>query len=726
MSQYMSPTTLTSGQPELEPSLSTPLLYSLEASEMFTPALPSELFSGQLETDVVFTSLIPVLQTFSISSLHDVGDFSSQQQTLGSQDSFNENEQALSLGNVTWLPTHLSLSPSSSNPQIISVPTLSFKSSQGTVQIRSSVELTQTRYLEKTQTFSHISLVSTVMTSAFLMKTLLDILPPVLKTVAHELYTTSSGPDLSFPLCDESVARDASGCTSTIKGTLSEYLSLRPSGNVLEQHSESNKFASLLLGSTEEMPASEASQINHVTSRRQIDNSEGDVLSTVTNPSSTNFNGNSGKPIAGQLPTQQFLSMSTSPLLALDLTSYQDPSSVQPSCPSASTSGSLNLPPKVAQPIPALTATVGFPFHYSIPPRTFVDPEDGEADALSLEMQLTDGPPDGVGTWLALDSLELHGVPLEVDLQFAPQDLLLVARDRHGLSARLPLTLDLSRSPVDPCHVFTLTAQRSLHSMLRRRRRVELLLRKLAGFFNGSSGRHLSIVSVTPGSTVVSWYNYSLCETQIRTTRCHADQIRRMWLAMSSADGSVNLAFREAMLPEFPISRVGSVIFSSDCFPTTPTVSSSTQSTLNPGLGTNSSLSPTSETCVPASPAPSTTSKRVDPYQRTADMLTALLIVCLLILVVLLVSAVLYFCRGLRRPRTVAIWPARSTVAVQCRDLSAIRPRRPPLLHPELPPPPLSPWFNNPLPDELPSDCKPKGKTLKILQSRPQQYDFFK
>lgn len=384
----------------------------------------------------------------------------------------------------------------------------------------------------------------------------------------------------------------------------------------------------------------------------------------------------------------------------------------------------------MVQSIPALMATVGFPFHYSIPSRTFLDPEDGEADALSLEMQLTDGPPVSLGTWLALDNLELHGVPLEVDLQFAPQDLHLVAQDRHGLTARLPLTLDLTRSPVAPCHVFTLTAQRSLHSMLRRRRRVELLLSKLASFFNSSSSHHLTVVSMTPGSTVVSWYNHSLCEaSQIRTTLCHTDQIRRMWLAMSSTDGSVNPAFREAMLPEFPISRVGSVKFSSDCFPSTSTVASSTtavHSTLNSGLGTNNSLSPTSDNCVPASPARNTTSKQGNPYHRMADTLTALLIVCLLILILLLVSAVLYFWFGHRRSRTVAIWPASGIVTVQSGDLSAIRPRRPPLLHPELPPPPLSPWFDLSPEDKFPSDREQERKTLdKMLQPRTLQYGFF-
>ncbi|CAK6970710.1 uncharacterized protein LOC122974897 [Scomber scombrus] len=156
----------------------------------------------------------------------------------------------------------------------------------------------------------------------------------------------------------------------------------------------------------------------------------------------------------------------------------------------------------VFQSIPALMATVGFPFQYSIPPKTFLDPEDGEADALSLELRLADRPPVNIGSWLAMDGLELHGVPLEVDLQFAPQRLLLAARDRQGLSTWLPLTLNLHRSSVQPCQLNAAFTPSS----------VSATGVKLSRYFNSSSSHHLSVISMVPGSIVVSWYNYSLCE----------------------------------------------------------------------------------------------------------------------------------------------------------------------------------------------------------------------
>uniref|UniRef100_A0AAV2IYS1 Uncharacterized protein n=1 Tax=Knipowitschia caucasica TaxID=637954 RepID=A0AAV2IYS1_KNICA len=96
--------------------------------------------------------------------------------------------------------------------------------------------------------------------------------------------------------------------------------------------------------------------------------------------------------------------------------------------------GSVNNPPEVLLTIPALTATVGFPFSYLIPENTFVDPEDGAADSLSIQMTLIDPPPPSVGSWLFLDGLELHGIPLEIDTPFAPQHATLLSRDKGGLT----------------------------------------------------------------------------------------------------------------------------------------------------------------------------------------------------------------------------------------------------------------------------------------------------
>ncbi|KAL7371130.1 hypothetical protein ABVT39_019778 [Epinephelus coioides] len=637
-------------------------------------------------------------------------------------------------------------------------------------------------------TFHHISLVTGMTTSMYLNTAAgpgvtyplpisvsesarqVSEFDPTAPSTVQELYTTSfiqqmQNLDPSFPVCGQSVIQDHvyvlmfdSSRRFFSTETSREYLSMHPlpSEDILMEQTESNALMSSLLH------LSGTIETNQLTATPQLDISEalpalgGTGFSVITSPAldatalSDNYVSLENSLFICQSsatkgrPTQQILSTSlrrfygTSTALltsskAVGLSSYRRESSVLTTPSSPSISSVMNHPPTVLQSVPVLMATVGFPFHYSIPPKTFHDPEDGAADALSLEMRLIDGPPISVGTWLALDGLELHGVPLEVDLQFAPQHLLLGAKDRQGQSTWLPLTLDLRRSAVDPCHIFTLTAQRSLHSVLRQRHRVELLLRKLSRFFNSSSSHHLSVVSMRPGSTVVSWYNYSLCGMgQSRVTRCHVDQIRNMWLAMRSTDGSVNPAFREAMLPEFPVTKVGPVSFRRDCFTTTSTTmfegsTSAIHTTLTSSSGTNTSLSPNSSTCVSTSPTITTTSHQTTRYQWMAGMFTAVLVVCILILIVLLVATVLYFCKGRGRSRTVAIWPASRVLSVQCRDLRAIRPRRPPIFQPELPPPPLRLWISLSQGDEVrfPSTREQEDKTAdKALQPRPPRYEF--
>lgn len=263
------------------------------------------------------------------------------------------------------------------------------------------------------------------------------------------------------------------------------------------------------------------------------------------------------------------------------------------------------------QSIPLLEATVGFPFHYTIPSRTFLDPEDGAAESLSLELMFIDGPPVTLGSWVVLDGLELHGVPLEVDLQFAPQQLLLAARDNQGLAAWLPLTLDLHRSHAEPCHSFSLTAHRSLYSLLSQRHRVELLLDKLSRFFNDSGSHHLAVLSLAPGSTIVSWYNFTLCQVGGDGVegRWSVGRVWRMWEEISSKARQSSPAFSQAMLPEFPISKVGPVSFGHDCFPS-PTTATTTAS--SPTLSTSTPY-PTSVNTVPASEPTGVSVRQTDP-----------------------------------------------------------------------------------------------------------------
>ncbi|KAM7367084.1 hypothetical protein PAMP_015009 [Pampus punctatissimus] len=801
-----------SGKAELESSLSTSLLDSLEPSvTTFTPALPSDLdlLSGQFETpnitDTVFSeeslkgssSLMPLLQTFSKSIIPDISASSLQlvsrgvtdlQSKSGTQMGFNQNTLTQTLNSAIvsvslsqthpYKPCHpLQMSlPLTESLQISSDILTLFKEHDFEIKISQSrvlytVSKDQATH-EKIQ-YKDSSLAQTTRQQT-LGPSVIDQIPlsifkstgpvtDVSNPTTQERHTTASIPqmqslDPSFEFCDNSVANDpvyVSVCNPTLssiypKNTVDQVQLFLTSDLQNEKYwtAFSSKF--LTFDSSEQFfstqtlvdylllhPTSLPSEINHVTDTQQMDISDTHPYTSSTHSTSAlnrNSFGNSlyicqssfkdsSRPITEGLPSPQILStsygMSTTltSLLVMAMSSSTRWSSVKPSRSSVSDSNIMNLPPKVLQSLPALMATVGFPFQYSIPSKTFLDPEDGEADALSLELRLIDGPPVSVGSWLAMDGLELHGIPLEVDLQFAPQHLLLAARDHQGLSAWLPLTLDLRRSPVQPCHIFTLTAQRSLHSVLRHRHKVELLLRKLSGFFNSSSSHHLSVISMVPGSIMVSWYNYSLCKMDHdRITQCHVDKIQRMWLAMSSVEGRVNPAFGEAMLPEFPITKVGRVSYRHDCISTTPT---STFGGLTPAVYTT--LNPGTNTYV-SSAVTTATAQQINSCQWMAGMFTALLVVCLLILIVILIAAVLYFCRG--RSRTVAIWPACRLVSAQNRDLRAIRPRLPPISQPELPPPPLRLWINFAQGDEgpLPSACEQQRKTLdKALHPHPPQ-----
>ncbi|KAG7245997.1 hypothetical protein CRUP_015916, partial [Coryphaenoides rupestris] len=316
----------------------------------------------------------------------------------------------------------------------------------------------------------------------------------------------------------------------------------------------------------------------------------------------------------------------------------------------------------------------------------------------------------------------------EPDLRFAPQRLILVARDREGLADWLAVTVELRRAAAAagddeprPCHRFAATAARSLASVLGPARRplVELLLSKLAAF---SGSRRLALVAVyaaVPGSTAVSWYDRGLCvgARSVRRARCHGDRIRQMWSEMADDDGGVSPAFYRAMLPEFPITEVRPVAYGRDCLsvnPHHPPASTTTTTTpLVPVTPVDCTTSPNSTTTTTSTiaavvPSPSTSARPLHDHhhhhhhghQWTAGIVTALLVVCLLILVLLLLFAAIYWhkaCRRRTRRRrrsssVSGVGAARPSDRFHGVDRDAVRPGPPRLLQherPQRPPPAL-------------------------------------
>lgn len=157
--------------------------------------------------------------------------------------------------------------------------------------------------------------------------------------------------------------------------------------------------------------------------------------------------------------------------------------------------------------------------------------------------------------------------------------------------------------------------------------------------------------------------------------RWSVGRVWRMWEEISSKARQSSPAFSQAMLPEFPISKVGPVSFGHDCFPS-PTTATTTAS--SPTLSTSTPY-PTSVNTVPASDPTGASVRQTDPYHWMASVLTALLVVCCLFLAVTLTFTVFYFCRSRVRVRTLAIWPSEGVVPGHTMDLRTIRPRMPPV-----------------------------------------------
>uniref|UniRef100_W5NDW6 Dystroglycan 1 n=1 Tax=Lepisosteus oculatus TaxID=7918 RepID=W5NDW6_LEPOC len=218
-----------------------------------------------------------------------------------------------------------------------------------------------------------------------------------------------------------------------------------------------------------------------------------------------------------------------------------------------------NISPFVLRPIKPLIATIGLLFEFSIPADTFSDPEDGTADNLTMKIRPSDGSPSGPESWLTLDHKQrlLSGYPLDSDMLYSPQELLLIARDSGGLSAELPFTIELRHPLSEPCHTYTIRTMNSFHSFVKDRRKIELFLNKMAKYFNDTGSSHISVSTLQPGSTVVSWHNVTLCQEDKKAqSLCPKHNIQGLLSAMQTLEGDVEPSFAQAMLPEFRIRSV--------------------------------------------------------------------------------------------------------------------------------------------------------------------------
>ncbi|KAK1168920.1 dystroglycan-like [Acipenser oxyrinchus oxyrinchus] len=339
-----------------------------------------------------------------------------------------------------------------------------------------------------------------------------------------------------------------------------------------------------------------------------------------------------------------------------------------------------NTSPTVIHPIDVLFATIGFPFQYTIPSNTFSDREDGNTTNLILAMAAADSSPSGPESWVRLDQTQqiIQGYPLETDLQYSPQTFILTAMDSGGYSIQQTFTIELRFANTDPCHLYTVRTKNSYNSFIKDRRRIEQFVDKMAEYFNGTSSKHISVSTLRPGSTVVSWYNTTLCfATNKAQHQCQKNKILAVLVEMKMPDGKVNPGFVEAMLPEFRITTVDNVTYGGVCI-------------------LDSDLAPTATTT-------DSFFKSDKNYWIVTTLIVLLIILCLFLVVVLAVT-IYRSCRKYEK-----ILPSESLLFQNDRaaghlELDTLRPRKPPLFHQDGPPPSPPPqlWVTRCQPQRIP------------------------
>ncbi|XP_063251568.1 uncharacterized protein LOC134549670 isoform X2 [Prinia subflava] len=194
--------------------------------------------------------------------------------------------------------------------------------------------------------------------------------------------------------------------------------------------------------------------------------------------------------------------------------------------------------------------------------------QDGNSTQLSLQILPADGSPSGPESWLQFNTSQqaMHGYPLEIDFQHSPQEFVLCATDSGGLAAWQSFTIELLKPPELPCHLFTVQTKNSYSSFLRDRKRVALFLEKLSLFLNSSSPKDIVLTALQPGSTLISWYNSSVCASANRSSSwCGREEIQQALEKLRVPAGSVSPHFVQAMLPEYRIHGALSISYSQDC-----------------------------------------------------------------------------------------------------------------------------------------------------------------
>lgn len=250
----------------------------------------------------------------------------------------------------------------------------------------------------------------------------------------------------------------------------------------------------------------------------------------------------------------------------------------------------------------------------------------------------------------------MHGYPLDIDFQYSPQEFVLSATDSGGLTAWESFTIELLKPTNVPCHLYTIRTKNSYYSFLRERKRISLFLEKLSLYLNSSSPKDITVTALKPGSTVISWYDSSLCTSANRSSSwCAKDEIQEALEKLRVPDGHVSPHFVQAMLPEYKIDVIYNISYSEVCFLTT-----------KPFDGSFSNTVPTLE------------DKNDSAIQKTPSALLSSLCVTVGVVLIILVY---WFCKCHRKiPRSQSVtFQSNSQLSHTDVELDVLKPRKAPV-----------------------------------------------
>ena len=210
----------------------------------------------------------------------------------------------------------------------------------------------------------------------------------------------------------------------------------------------------------------------------------------------------------------------------------------------------VNQPPILLNPVDKVNANLGQFLHYSIPPDTFYDSEDGYTPDLTLSLLDKDHAPVMLDSWLQLDSVNqvLYGVPLNATVTNFDVEYYLAASDSEGLITYDAMVVVIIPSTVIYNHVFEVEIDNSYPDFISDGNNIVKLGTRIANFYDEADAGTLYVDSLVEGSVIMGYSNRTL-DIDI----CDLSVISALFDRMAYPNGTARLDFETFLMPDFPI-----------------------------------------------------------------------------------------------------------------------------------------------------------------------------